>query len=51
MDTTDEVLLVARKHLHKIKKSGSNNIMAACPFHRKANRSSRLVGGIASISK
>ena len=39
MDTTDEVLLVARKHLHRIKKSGSNNIMAACPFHKKSDGS------------
>lgn len=33
----ENVYEIAQKYLRKIKKTGSENIMACCPFHRKAN--------------
>lgn len=37
MDVTAEVLELAYKHLHKVRKSGPDNIEAICPFHLKAD--------------
>lgn len=39
MNLFDEIHLIAREHLTNIKKSGPNNIMATCPFHRKPDGS------------
>lgn len=39
MDITNEVLSVAKQYLQKVKRSGNENIMAICPFHRKADGS------------
>jgi len=33
----DEVYAIAQKYLRKIKRTGPENIMAICPFHRKMN--------------
>lgn len=33
----NDVLDIAQKYLRKVKKTGSENIMACCPFHSKAN--------------
>lgn len=30
---SEEVLAIAQRHLHKVKRSGPENIMALCPFH------------------
>jgi len=35
MSISDEVLVVAQRHLKRIRRSGPDNIMAICPFHRK----------------
>lgn len=32
-----EILGIAREHLKKVKKSGPDDVMAICPFHRKAD--------------
>jgi DNA primase len=37
MDIRDELLEVARTYLDKVKPSGPDNVMAACPFHRRAD--------------
>lgn len=34
-----EVLQLAQTHLTKVRRSGNDNIIAACPFHRKADGS------------
>jgi DNA primase len=34
---SDEVYKIAQKYLHKVKKSGPDNIMALCPFHGNKN--------------
>ena len=39
MDVTNEVLEAANKYLKRVTRSGSENIMAVCPFHRKADGS------------
>lgn len=33
MSIADEVHAIAKKYLHKVKRSGPDNIMALCPFH------------------
>jgi len=35
MDISSEILAVASKYLDKVRRSGSHNIMAICPFHLK----------------
>lgn len=37
MDISSEILTVANKHLDKVRRSGSHNIMAICPFHLKSD--------------
>jgi DNA primase len=32
---SDDILQIAHQHLRKVKKSGNEDIMAVCPFHRK----------------
>lgn len=39
MNVHDEVLQIANQHLTKIRRSGSDNIQAICPFHLKADGS------------
>jgi len=39
MSTPDEVLAIAKAHLRRVKKSGGDNILACCPFHRKMDGS------------
>lgn len=34
---TDNLLHVAQQHLRRVKRSGSEDIMAVCPFHRKSD--------------
>ena len=36
---SDAILELARTRLQKVKKSGPENIMAICPFHRKSDGS------------
>ena len=36
-DVASEVYELVHKYLHHIRKSGSENVMAICPFHRKAD--------------
>lgn len=38
----ENVLEIANKYLRKVKKTGSENIMAVCPFHRKAGGGEEL---------
>lgn len=33
MEVTEDVYAIASRYLHKVKRSGPENIMAACPFH------------------
>lgn len=37
IDVSSDVMDVARKYLHRVKKSGPDNIEAVCPFHVKAD--------------
>lgn len=39
MDLTEEVRAIADTYLSKVKRSGPNDIMAVCPFHRKLDGS------------
>lgn len=39
MDISTEVLAIAQAHLKKVQRSGPDNVMAVCPFHRKADGS------------
>lgn len=39
MDVTENILQIAHTYLRKVRKSGPENIMAVCPFHRKADGS------------
>ncbi len=39
MDITDEILAIAKAYLNKVRKSGPEDIMAICPFHRKSDGS------------
>ena len=39
MDVTLQVLEAAQRHLKRVSRSGSENIMAICPFHRKRDGS------------
>lgn len=39
LDVDHEILAIANQFLDKVKKSGPNNIMAHCPFHRKLDGS------------
>lgn len=34
---SDSILQIAQQYLRKVKKSGNENVMAICPFHRKAD--------------
>lgn len=43
MDVSGEVLGIAKHFLRKVGRSGNENIMAVCPFHRKADGSSESV--------
>lgn len=36
--STEQVLQIAQKYLHNVKTSGSENIMATCPFHAMGDR-------------
>lgn len=37
----EDVLTIANRYLHKVKRSGNENIMALCPFHRKNGQQER----------
>lgn len=39
MDVTDDIMGVAQQYLSNIRRSGSENIMAICPFHRRSDGS------------
>jgi len=39
MDVTSEIHAIAEKYLKKVRRSGSENVMAICPFHRKSDGS------------
>lgn len=39
MSTSEEIKAIADKYLTKVRKSGSENIMAICPFHQKEDGS------------
>lgn len=39
MSTETEIAEVVKRHLNKVKPSGPENLMAACPFHTKADGS------------
>jgi DNA primase len=52
MDVSSEVLQVASRYLHKVRKSGPDNIMAVCPFHRKPDGTDEKTPSFAmSLSK
>ena len=42
-----EILQIAKEHLHKVKRSGNEEVMAICPFHRKADGSEEHTGSFA----
>jgi DNA primase len=35
LNVEGEIMLIVNRYLNRVKKSGPNNIMAICPFHRK----------------
>lgn len=37
MNVSEEVRLIANRYLHRVKKSGNDQIMALCPFHDNRN--------------
>jgi len=37
MDVSEEVFMLSYQHLRKVRRSGSENIMAICPFHLKSD--------------
>jgi DNA primase len=37
MDISNEIFGLAKQYLNKVRRSGNENIMAICPFHRKAD--------------
>lgn len=52
MDISAEVLGVAQQYLNKVKRSGSDDIMAICPFHMKADGTEERTPSFAmSLSK
>jgi DNA primase len=52
MDVSAEVQQVAERYLRKVRKSGPDNIMAICPFHRKADGTEEKTPSFAmSLSK
>lgn len=52
MDIEQEVLALARKHLRRVSHSGPYDVMALCPFHRKADGSMERTPSFAlSLSK
>lgn len=52
MNVSDEVYGVAERYLRKVRRSGPDNIMALCPFHRKADgREEKTPSFAMSLSK
>lgn len=50
-DVSDEVLQVAHQYLRRVSKSGPDDVMALCPFHRKDGREERTPSFAMSLSK